>query len=27
MALLSYFDDHQITRRLNTGRVLLKMPK
>ncbi len=26
MALLAYFDDHQITRRLNNGRVLLKTP-
>ena len=26
LALLAYFDDHQITRRLNTGRVLLKGP-
>lgn len=26
LALLAYFDDHQITRRLNTGRVLLKAP-
>ncbi len=26
MALLSYFDDHQITRRLPSGRVLLKNP-
>lgn len=27
MALLSYFDDRSITRRLNDGRVLLKPPK
>lgn len=27
MALLSYFDDRNITRRLNDGRVLLKPPK
>jgi selenocysteine-specific elongation factor len=27
MALLSYFDDQTITRRLNEGRVLLKQPK
>lgn len=27
LALLAYFDDHQITRRLNTGRVLLKAAK
>jgi selenocysteine-specific elongation factor len=26
MALLAYFDDHQITRRLQSGRVLLKSP-
>lgn len=26
LALLAYFDDHQVTRRLNTGRVLLKAP-
>lgn len=26
MALLSYFDDRQVTRRLPSGRVLLKMP-
>ena len=27
MALLAYFDDHAITRRLNNSRVLLKAPK
>jgi selenocysteine-specific elongation factor len=27
MALLAYFDDRAITRRINNGRVLLKFPK
>jgi len=27
MALLAYFDDHQVTRRVEAGRVLLKMPR